>query len=175
MKIVWIVNHRNKFITRFYSYIILVITSRQCDESQHDVPTVSDENVCPRKLDIREFLVKKEILNDISRKNLLYNVFQPDEGFTFPTKQLHGWFRSFNFKLWTEGYPFLVYSRSMDSVFVCCAFYLQHNQHPCSINYQVLAGGTKREKRRRSIATPVLTKNICQHLKTSNLDLVILI
>ena len=69
-------------------------------------------------------LVKKEILNDISRKNLLYNVFQPDEGFTFPTKQLHGWFRSFNFKLWTEGYPFLVYSRSMDSVFclLCILF-----------------------------------------------------
>ena len=88
------------------------------------MPTVSDENVCPRKLDIREFLVKKEILNGISRKNLLYNVFQPNEGFTFPTKQLHGWFRSFNFKLWTEGYPFLVYSRSMDSVFclLCILF-----------------------------------------------------
>ena len=68
-------------------------------------------------MDIGEFLAKQEILNDISRKNLLGNLFQPEEGFTFPTKWLHGCFRSFNFKLWTKQYPFLVYSRSMDSAF----------------------------------------------------------
>ena len=43
-------------------------------------------------------MTKQGILNDISRKK---------EGLTFPTKWLHGCFRSFNFKL----------SRSMDSVF----------------------------------------------------------
>ena len=29
--------------------------------------------------------------------------------------------------------------------FVCGAFYLQHHQHPCLINYQALVSGTKRE------------------------------
>ena len=62
-------------------------------------------------------MAKQEIVNDISRKNLLSNVFQPEDGFTFPTKWLLGCFRSFNFKLWTKRYPFLVYSRSMDSAF----------------------------------------------------------
>ena len=118
LKVVWIVNHRNKFITGLHSYMIFIsLDSKQCDDSQLDVPTVTAENVFPRKLDIGEFLAKQEILNDISRKNLLGNVFQPEEGFTFPTKWLHGCFRSFNFKLWTKRYPFLVYNRSMDSVF----------------------------------------------------------
>ena len=63
------------------------------------------------------FFAKQEILNNISRKNLLDNVFQPEEDFTFPAKQFHGCFRPFNYKLWTKRYPFLVYSRSMDSVF----------------------------------------------------------
>ena len=68
-------------------------------------------------MDTGEFLAKQEILNHISRKNLLDNVFQPKESFTFPTKQFHGCFRSFNCKLWTKRYPFLVYSRSIDSLF----------------------------------------------------------
>ena len=62
-------------------------------------------------------MAKQEILNDISRKNLLDNVFQPEEGFTFPRKWLHGCFRSLNFKLWTKRYPCLLYNRSMDSAF----------------------------------------------------------
>ena len=43
---------------------------------------------------------------------------------TFPKKQLHGCFRSVNFKLWTNRYPFLVYSRIMDSMFclLCILF-----------------------------------------------------
>ena len=100
LKVVWIVNHRNKFL--FFQ----TSTSKQCDENFFQI-----------KLDIEEFLAKQEILNDVSRKDLLDNVFQPEEGFTFPTKWLHGCFRSFNFKLWTKRYPFLVYNRSMDSVF----------------------------------------------------------
>ena len=103
---VWIVNcqSRKKIITRLHSYIVFVtllgINLKAMRDSQSGVPTVSNEKACSRKLDIAEFLAKQEILNDISRKNLLDNVFQPEERFTFPTKQLHGCFRSFNFKLW---------------------------------------------------------------------------
>ena len=122
LKVVWIVNHQNKFITIHHSYIIFVIfldiKLKKCNDSQPDGPTVSDENVCPRKLDSEEFLAKQEILSHICRKNLLDNVFQPKEGFTFPTKQFHGCFRSFNFKLWTNRYPFLIYSGSIASIFV---------------------------------------------------------
>ena len=110
LKMVQIVNHRNKFTTRLHSF--WTPTSKQCNGSQPDVPTVSDEKVCPRQV-----LAKQEILNDVSKKSLLDNVFQVEEGFTFSTEQLHGCFRSFNFKLWTKQYPFLVYSRNMDSVF----------------------------------------------------------
>ena len=57
---------------------------------------------------------------------------------------------------------------------VCHAFYLQHHQHPCSINYKALAINTKQEKRRRNI-TPVLTKKVYYNLKTLKLDLVLII
>ena len=75
---------------------------------------------------------------------------------------LSGIFFSFTVEVWT---PY----------FICGVFYLQDYRHPCSINYQVLAGGTKREKKRRNIITPVLTKKIYLNLKTSKYDLVILI
>ena len=119
---VWIVNHRNKFITGLHTYIsffiFLNINLKAIWDSLPDVPRVSNEKVCSRKLDIGEFLSKQEILNNISRKNLMDNVFQTEEGFTLTAKQLYGCFRSFRFKLWTKQYTFLVYGRSMDSL-VC--------------------------------------------------------
>ena len=101
---VWIVNHGKKIITRLHSYLVFVtfldINLKSMRDSQSGVPTVSNEKACSRKLGIVEFLAKREILNDINGKNLLDNVFQTEERFTLPTKQLHGCFRSFNFKLW---------------------------------------------------------------------------
>ena len=158
LKVVWIVIHQNKLITRLHSYIIIfqTSTSEQCHDSQSGVPTV--DVVCPRKLDIGEFLAKQEIINDIGRKNLLDNVFQPEEGFTFPTKQLHGCFGSFNYVL--SGILIQLATKVWNPYFVCRAFYLQHHRHACLINYQALASDTKQEKKRRNIATLVLTNKV---------------
>ena len=150
-------------------------TSKQCDDSQPDVPTVNDENVCPRKSDIGEFLAKREILNDTSRENLLDNVIQPEEVFTFPTKQLHCCFKSFNFKLWTKRYPFLAYSRSMDSEF--CLSWALFATSLTSL-FSKLPGFSKWHKsgqKTKEHNNNSTQKKICQNLKISKLDLVILI
>ena len=59
---------------------------------------------------------KFNICSDEARINLVKKHFKPDHLFDFPRKQLHGCNRSFNIK-WLETYPFLVYSKFLDSVF----------------------------------------------------------
>ena len=165
LKVVWIVSHRNKFITRLYIYIIFVIfqtsASKQCDDSQPDVPTVSDENFYPSKLDISESFAKQEILNDISRKNLLYNVFQPRKALLQQQNNCMDVSGHSTLNYGPSGILFQFIVESWAPYFVCCAFYLKHDRHHCSINYHALASGTKREKRWRNITTLVLAKKLC--------------
>ena len=119
------------FIHLFLSAIIRIIwncftprPSETIDKNERTIDSQHDH----KDLDIGAILSKiggSVISNDIFVMDLLDNHFKAADKFEFPQKRLHGCNRSFNYK-WFMKYPFLVYSKCLDSVFCLpCVLFVQ--------------------------------------------------
>ena len=126
------------------------------------------------RYDVATYRSKAPFISDIEKKDLIKNVFVPDDNFSFPETN-----RSFKSE-WFKWFPWLCYSPSEDAVYcLACVLFghkfpekasrVKRNQQPHPVKY-MLKGKKKKESTNRlcqplhSKAWPILS-NIMAHLK----------
>ena len=95
-----------------------------------DVELIDDiEKLIKANMDVSEIESAIKSLTPGQKYHLLKHYFKPDATFVFPTTEMSGFNRSFQYA-WLKRFPWLVYSKSLDGGFCLpCALFAKNRQN----------------------------------------------